>query len=104
MLSYVKVKMAIDLLRAQQLSLLPLDDWVAAERKRKAKEEAETRELEAAAQVQVGRPRQRWCIGSGKCSFCTVLYSAKLLRLRFTGGAVANVMIRGRAKPSALGK
>lgn len=65
--THVQVKMAIDLLRGQKLSLLPLDDWVAAKRRRKAQEEAEMKELDAAAQAQVGRPRQRWCIGSGTC-------------------------------------
>lgn len=58
--------MAMALFRDEKLSLLPLDDWLAGERKRKSQEEAETKELEAAAKAQVGRPRQRWCIGSGK--------------------------------------
>lgn len=58
--------MAIGLFREEKLSLLPLDDWLAGERKRKSQEEAETKELEAAAKAQVGRSRQRWCIGSGK--------------------------------------
>lgn len=63
----LKVNMAVDMLRVQQLSMLPLEGWITAERKRKAQEEADTKELEAAAKAQVGRPRQRWCIGSGEC-------------------------------------
>lgn len=54
------------MLRAQIESLRPFEDWLASERHRKAEEEAESKDLEAAALAQVDRPRQRWCIGSGE--------------------------------------
>lgn len=58
--------MAVDMLRSKVLSLRPLEEWLAAERRRKAQEAAETKDLEADANAQVNRVRQRWCIGSGE--------------------------------------
>lgn len=58
--------MAVDMLRSHVTPMRPLDEWLATERRRKAREEAEAKDLEAAAKAQVDRPRQRWCIGSGE--------------------------------------
>lgn len=55
------------MLHSQKLSLQPLEDWANAERRRRAQEEAENKELDRAATAQVGRPRKRWCLGSGEC-------------------------------------
>lgn len=62
-----QVNVAVDMLHAQVLSLRRLEDWLTAERQRKAQEEAETKDLDEDAKAQVHRTRQRWCIGSGKC-------------------------------------
>lgn len=58
--------MALEMLRSHELGLRPLEDWLAAERRRKAQEEREIAEIEADALAQVARPRERWCIGSGE--------------------------------------
>lgn len=55
------------MLCAEISSLRSFEEWLAGERRRKAQEMAESKELEEAAMAQVGRPRQRWCIGSGEC-------------------------------------
>eukprot|EP00903_Cladosiphon_okamuranus_P016857 g15545.t1 len=59
-----QVSSAVDMLCAEMLSLRSFEDWLAGERRRRAQETAESKELEEAAMAQVGRPRQRWCIGS----------------------------------------
>lgn len=61
------MKAAVDMLHSEVFSLRPLEDWLILERRRKAQEEAEMRDLETAALAQVDRPRQRFCIGSGEC-------------------------------------
>lgn len=62
----LQVGVAVDMLRSHVTPMRPLDEWLATERRRKAREEAEAKDLEAAAKAQVDRPRQRWCIGSGE--------------------------------------
>lgn len=54
------------MLCSEMLSLRSFEEWLAGERRRRAQEMAESKELEEAAMAQVGRPRQRWCIGSGE--------------------------------------
>lgn len=63
---FCQVMLAVDIFRADHLSLRPLEEWVAAERRRKVQEDREMAELEAEGKAQVARPRQRWCIGSGE--------------------------------------
>lgn len=55
------------MLCSEMLSLRSFEEWLAGERRRRAQEMAESKELDEAAGAQVGRPRQRWCIGSGEC-------------------------------------
>lgn len=81
------------MLCAELLSLRSFEEWLAGERRRKAQETAESEELEEAAMAQVGRPRQRWCIGSGEfkesveekvlCDLtaCTYIWTAQKLTL-----------------------
>lgn len=70
-----QVTMSVDMLRAEGLSLRPLEDWVAAERRRQAQEAAEMKDLEADAKAQINRTRQRWCIGSDWHCFSKAMVS-----------------------------
>lgn len=54
------------MLCAEVQSMRKFEEWLARERLRKAQEKAENQDLEKAAQAQVDRPRDRWCIGSGE--------------------------------------
>ncbi|CAM9318137.1 unnamed protein product, partial [Ectocarpus sp. 12 AP-2014] len=59
-----QVNAAVDILRAEVVSMRSFEDWLSGKRHREAQEEAETRDLEDAAKAQVDRPRLRSCIGS----------------------------------------
>lgn len=54
------------MLRADVPSMRHFEKWLSEERHLKAQEKAESQDLEEAAQAQVDRPRERWCIGSGE--------------------------------------
>eukprot|EP00752_Nemacystus_decipiens_P004070 g3725.t1 len=59
-----QVNSAVDMLCSEILSLRSFEEWLSGERRRRAQEVAESKELDEDALAQVGRPRQRWCIGS----------------------------------------
>lgn len=71
------------------------EKWLSEERLLKAQEKAESQDLEEAAQAQVGRPRERWCIGSGESEENTGKCCTNRTKCRFpTGDALHDAPVK----------